>query len=116
METYVLLTASDECEDVRLIISVAREYLRWWILCSEFGSLEEIQRIVSSTALEALASCAERAGFLAFSYRPNSDSPFHFPEFCRGGALEAFADFLSHLLNESGHIEASKYLDALLEL
>ena len=116
MENYVLLTASDECEDVRLIISVAREYLRWWILCSEFESLEEIRKLVSITALENLASCAERAGFLAFSYRPNADSPFHFPEFCRGEALVAFADFLSHLLNENGHIESSRYLDALLEL
>ena len=116
MENYVLLTASDECEDVRLIISVAREYLRWWILCSEFESLEEIRKLVSITALENLASCAERAGFLAFSYRPNADSPFHFPEFCCGEALVAFADFLSHLLNENGHIESSKYLDALLEL
>lgn len=112
MENYILLTASD----AQLIISVAREYLRWWILCSEFESLEEIQRIVSFTTLEALASCAERAGFLAFSYRPNTDSPFHFPEFCRGEALVAFADFLSHLLNENGHVDASKYLDALLEL
>lgn len=116
MENYILLTNSDDGADTRLVISVAREYLRWWIVCSEFESLEEIRKLVSITALENLASCAERAGFLAFSYRPNADSPFHFPEFCRGEALVAFADFLSHLLNENGHIESSKYLDALLEL
>lgn len=112
MEEYILLSASD----AQFTISVAREYLRWWILCSDFMSLEEFKSVASYTALEGLSRNAERAGFLSFAYRPGAESPFYFPDFCRGGALVAFADFLSSILNENGHIDASKYLDALVEL
>lgn len=112
MEEYILLSASD----AQFTISVAREYLRGWILCSDFMSLEEFKSTASHTVLKGLATDAERAGFLSFTYRPSAESPFYFPDFCRGGALVAFADFLSSILNENGHIDASKYLDALVEL
>lgn len=126
MENYILLTAfakltpeeavRDWDESPLAVVSIAREYLERWVLCSDYKSVDDFLNTFTYDVSETLAEEAERAGFLAFSYRPNLEPHFMFPEFCRGGALEAFADFLSHLLNESGHIESSKYLDALMEL
>ena len=128
MEKYILLTTFAELtpeeaefanrsgESPLAVVSVAREYLERWILCSDFRSLDEFLSTFTYDIVEVLAADAERAGFLAFYYRPNLDQHFKFPEFCRGDALEAFADFLSSLLNDNGYIDASKYLDALMEL
>ena len=86
------------------------------MLCSDYKSLDDFLNTSTYDVVEILAAEAERAGFLAFTYRPSLEPNFKFPEFCRGGALAAFADYLSSLLNENGHMDASKYLDALLEM
>ena len=98
------------------VVAVAQEYIERWVLCSDYKSLDDFLDTSTCDVVEILAAQAERAGFLAFTYRPSLEPNFKFPEFCRGGALAAFADYLSSLLNENGYVEASKYLDALLEM
>lgn len=128
MENYILLStfaplSPEELELTRdweesplAVVSIAREYVERWVLCSEYKSLEDFLTTSTYDVVEVLAADAERAGFLAFTYRPSLEPYFKFPEFCRGGALASFADYLSSLLNENGHVDASKYLDALMEL
>lgn len=107
MGKYLLLKTSDG------LASIAQEHVERWLLCSEFKSLEDFLDTHTEAALDNLIVGADRAGYLAYTY---SGATFHFPEFCRGDALYAFADYLSSLLNENGYMDASKYLDALLEI
>lgn len=74
--------------------SIATEYLERWVLCSRFASLSDLCHNISLLELFDLALCAERAGFLAFVCKLNPQPDFALPEFCRGDALYAFADFI----------------------
>ena len=128
MEKYILLSTfatltqeelelTKDWEETPLaIVAIAQEYIERWVLCSDYKSLDDFLNTSTYDVVEILAAEAERAGFLAFTYRPSLEPNFKFPEFCRGGALAALADYLSSLLNENGHMDASKYLDALLEM
>jgi len=65
---------------------------------------------------DTMRTQAELDGALAFVYCADYDDSFQFPTKCEGNAMLAFADFLSGRLQENGHEDASKYIDALLEL
>ena len=106
MEKYILLSTfatltqeelelTKDWEETPLaVVAIAQEYIERWVLCSDYKSLDDFLNTSTYDVVEILAAEAERAGFLAFTYRPSLEPNFKFPEFCRGGALAAFADYL----------------------
>lgn len=94
-------------------IAVKEDYLREYIH-EEFSNLEEFLDEYTYDTIEDLEAMAELNRALAFTYRADADTCFDFPEVCQGGAMLAFADFLSGKLQDEGHEEASKFLDCML--
>ena len=95
MEKYILLSifATLTQEELELtkdweetplaVVAIAQEYIERWVLCSDYKSLEDFLNTSTYDVVEILAAEAERAGFLAFTYRPSLEPNFKFPEFCR---------------------------------
>lgn len=96
--------------------AVKRDWLERWLADSEYTSINAFLNGYTTKDTNELQAQAIFEDAVAFIYCKDIDEPFEFPTKCDGSAMLAFADFLSKCLQENGHEDASKYLDALLEL
>lgn len=83
MEKYILLSTfatltqeelelTKDWEETPLaVVAIAQEYIERWVLCSDYKSLDDFLNTSTYDVVEILAAEAERAGFLAFTYRPS---------------------------------------------
>ena len=80
---------------------------------TKFQTLEEFLNRYTPDDIVGLQYQAEKDHAIAFAYIPSLDFPFEFYDDVRDSAFVAYTDFLSELMQNAGHTEASKWLDCL---
>lgn len=123
---YVLLTtyasvrfdtlADNSDETPTAVIAVEKDYLTSFAINEGFDSLQEFLDEYIYDSVPLLANLAEAMDALGFAYAESADKQFYFPETNKGSAMLAFADFLSGKLQEQDFEDASKAIDAMLDL
>ena len=78
-------------------------------------ALDEFLKTYTSDSVDGILGEAIMEGGLLFIYRPNSDEPFECMDDMKW-KFHAFADMISQALNDNHFEDASKYLDAFLNL
>lgn len=78
-------------------------------------ALDDFLKTYTSDSVDGILGEAIMEGGLLFIYRPNSDEPFECMDDMKW-KFHAFADTISQVLNDNHFEDASKYLDAFLNL
>lgn len=113
-EEFSALKGTDELPLTQ--VAVKRSFLDSFAKDCGYSSLPEFFSEYNTEGTRDLEYQAEQSNALAFTYTPGADEAFQFPEFVPSEGMYAFADFLSSMLQDAGHEEASKHLDCLFEI